>query len=358
MPVKNHYLNTKGRLLSHSGRVLLLICLFTVISNVVSAGKTGKFEKALWCNKGNFVINHVYKADSVLNRYEKLGITLLFYSAGSLPYFDWNFLDSLIIECHKNNIELHPYIVPGHKSALIGSIAKEHPGWLVQNLQGEKPGNFNLANPEVRKFIVESITPFLRHNIDGFHLDYIRFDLHQSFSYDSLTCETFKNQYGTSPLSLDKDTGDPLWCQWLDWNAEMVTSLVKDIKTTIQKSGKQIPLSAAVFPDPRASKYEVGQDWETWVKTGILDIACPMVYIGNSEVYKKDVTNAIKICKGKAKVIVGIWLGHRYHRDVDTDTMAEHILVAKKEGAGGISFWSASSFTEEYQNKFQTIMLK
>jgi hypothetical protein len=238
MPIKNDYPNMKSQLLSRSGKILLLICLLTAISSALSAGNTGKFEKALWCNKGVFVINHFYKADSVLIQYEKLGITMLFYSAGSLPYSDWNFLDSLINDCHKHNIQIHPYIVPGHKSAIDSNVISKHPGWLVQGMVGEKTLSPNLANPEVHQFIVESIAPFLQHNIDGFHLDYIRFDLHQGFSYDSLTCETFKNQYGTSPLSLDKDTGDPLWCQWLDWNSEMVTSLVKDIKTTIQKSGK------------------------------------------------------------------------------------------------------------------------
>jgi uncharacterized lipoprotein YddW (UPF0748 family) len=271
----------KSRIISRFGRLLLLICLFIVICSILSAAKVRKFEKALWCHKGVFVIKHVYKADSILNQFEKLGITMLFFHSGTLPYSDWNFLDSLINDCHKHNIQIHPYIVPGHKSAISSNITNMHPEWLVQGMNGEKTLNPNLANPEVRQFIVESVSPFLQHNIDGFHLDYIRFDLHQGFSYDSLTCERFKNKYGTSPLKLDKDTGDPLWCEWLEWNTSMVTSLVKDLKTMISNSGKQIPLSAAVFPDPRASKYEVGQDWETWVKNGLLDIVCPMVYIGN-----------------------------------------------------------------------------
>jgi len=317
-----------------------------------------KFEKALWCHKGVFVNKNDYKADSVLNKYEKLGITTLFYSVGALPYSDWNFLDSLIVECHKHKIQIHPYIVPGHKTAIINSVVKEHPEWLILNMQGEKSGHFNLANPEFRRFIVESSSAFLKHNIDGFHLDYIRFDLHQAFSYDSLTCEVFKKKYGTSPLKLDKDTGDPLFCEWIDWNAGMVTALVMDLKMMIIKSGKKIPLSAAVFPDPHASKYEVGQDWETWVKKGYLDIFCPMIYLGNSEVFKKDIIKALEISRGKSKVIVGIWLGHRYHRDVDPETMAEHIIIAKKAGAGGISFWSAPLFTKEYQVKFTNLNLK
>ncbi len=348
--------NMNNHSIDSIGRKFLIICILTLISGVLSAQKVLQFEKALWCNKRDIVIHHSYKADSVLNHFAKLGITTLFYSVGNLPYSDWNFLDSLIIECHKHNIQIHPYIVAGQRINRNNRIIKEHTDWLVRGMQGEMTSNLNLANPEVRKFIVESSAPFMKHNIDGFHLDYIRFDLHQNFSYDSITCETFKNEYGTSPLKLDKDTGDPLWCEWIYWNAAKVTSLVSDLKMMIIKSGKQIPLSAAVFPDSRASKYEVGQDWESWVKEGILDIVCPMIYIGNSEVFRKYVVDTLNISKGKTKVIIGIWLGHRYHRDVDPETMVEHVLISRKEGADGISFWAASLFTEEYQEQFQKLI--
>lgn len=339
-------------------RKLLLIGLLTAVCNITTAGNKSEFLKALWCHKGGFVIKNIYKADSVLNSYEKMGINLLFFGVGSLPYTDWNFLDSLIADCHKHKIQLHPYITPGHRSGVKSSITENHSEWLVRNMQGELMRNINLANPEACKFILESASQFLEHDIDGLHLDYIRFDLHQSFSYDELTCRMFKEEYGTSPLDLDKDTGDPLWCVWLDWNANKVTSLVSDFKAMIARSGRIIPLSAAVFPDPSASRYEVGQDWEQMVQKGLLDIVSPMVYVDNSEVFRKDVKNAMRICKRKAAVIVGIWLGPRYHRDVDVPGMVDHINIAIEEKANGISFWSASSFTKEYQEEFVKVFSK
>lgn len=328
----------------------IFLLAFTCVS--LTAQQPEKFTKALWCGKGNFVIKKAYRADSVLNSWKQLGISKLFYGVGSFPYSGWTFLDSVINDCHKYKIEFHPYIIAGYKNNINNPVVKEHPGWLVVNSKGEKLTNLNLANAEVRKFITESSAKFLEHNIDGFHLDYIRFDLHQNFSYDSLTCKDFEQEFGTSPLNLDMDTGDPLWCKWIDWNADKVTLLVSDIRKMIIRSGKNIPLSAAVFPDPRASRYEVGQDWERWVNEGLIDIACPMIYLDNSVVFTEDVRNALEICKGKAQVIVGIWLGHRYHRDVDEDTMKEHVMISWKENADGISFWSASSFNKEYQKKF------
>ncbi len=341
-----------------SFRRILLTFMLAALCGIAAAGGKPGFVKALWCHKGGFVIKNTYKADSVLSSYEKLGINLLFFGAGALPYSDWNFLDSLIADCHKHNIQLHPYIMPGQRSGAKTSITDSHPEWLVKNMNGELTRNINLAHPEARKFLLESAAQFLDHDIDGLHLDYIRFDLHQSFSYDDLTCRMFRDEYGTSPLDLDKDTGDPLWCVWLDWNAGKVTSLVREFRSMIARSGRKIPLSAAVFPDPSASRYEVGQDWEQMVKEGLLDIVSPMVYIDNSEVFRKDVENAKRICRRKARVIVGIWLGPRYHRDVDVAGMVDHIKIALEEKASGISFWSASSFTKEYQEAFAGLFSK
>lgn len=341
-----------------ASKSLLVACLLTTLCGITLAESKPVFFKALWCHKGGFVIKNNYKADSVLNSYKKLGINLLFYGVGALPYSDWNFLDSLIKDCHEHNIQLHPYIMPGQRSGVKSTITDNHPEWLVRNMKGELSRNLNLAHPEARRFILESAAQFLEHDIDGLHLDYIRFDLHQSFSYDDLTCEMFKDEYGTSPLDLDKDTGDPLWCVWLDWNANKVTSLVSEFKSMIDRSGRKIPLSAAVFPDPSASRYEVGQDWEQMVKKGLLDIVSPMVYVDNSEVFRKDIANAMRICRGKASVIVGIWLGPRYHRDVDVAGMVDHIKIAIDEKASGISFWSASSFTKEYQEAFVRVFSK
>lgn len=334
---------------------LLILMILALSVNSGYSQQPEKFVKALWCGKGNFLIKKNYKADSVLNSWNRLGISKLFYGVGSFPYNDWTFLDSVLNDCHRYNIELHPYIIAGYKNNPANPVLKAHPEWLVMNMEGERLTNLNLANAEVRKFITESSARFLEHDIDGLHLDYIRFDLHQNFSYDPLTCRDFENEFGTSPLKLDKDTGDPLWCKWLDWNAEKVTSLVRDIRKMILDSGRKIPLSAAVFPDPRASRYEVGQDWEKWVKEGLLDMACPMIYLDNSVVFTEDVRNALEICRGKASVIVGIWLGHRYHRDVDEDTMKEHVMISWKENADGVSFWSASSFTAGYQKKFMEL---
>ena len=267
-------------------RILLLTMLMCLLMIPVNGRRANQFRKALWVWKELLSEPNGRVSTTVLDSYVAADISVLFLSC-EIPYNDWGFFDSLISECHKRNIQLHPYIKPGGQNRRNSILVTSHPEWLVTELNGEKRTNLNLANPEVRHYIVTLAESMLKHDIDGLHLDYIRFDLYQNFSYDSLTCTIFKQKYHHSPMELDKDCGDPLWCEWIKWNANQVTELVREIRSAIVRSGKKIPLSAAVFPDPDVSRIMIGQDWEAWVQEGLLDLVCPMLYIDNSEVFQR-----------------------------------------------------------------------
>ncbi len=330
-------------------RLLPAVLLITLSSTILAGRDAAKrFDKGLWIWKGLVCDQEGYISDTVLNGYKKAGINVLFFSCG-LPYDDWDFLDRLAAECHKRNIEFHPFISPGGSNNPSGPLLTLHAEWAVTDLDGKKRTNLNLADRDVKDFILKQVSEFAGHNIDGLHLDYIRFDLNQNFSYDSLTCNAFSREFGVSPLDLDKDCGDPLWCKWIRWNTDHVTVLVREIRTVLKAKNKDLTLSAAVFPDPGVAKVMIGQDWEAWIREGLLDLVCPMLYIENDDVFNDDLQRALQIAGKKTRVYAGIWLGNRYHRDVDPDTMLDHCLTALNNKADGVSFWSGGSFTEEYR---------
>lgn len=327
----------------------LLAILVITLSSTSLAGRDAakRFDKGLWIWKELVCDQQGNVSDTVLNGYKKAGINVLFLNCG-LPYDDWEFLDRLLSECHRLDIELHPYISPGGSNNPSGALLTLHPEWSVTDIDGRKRTNLNLADREVKDFIIRQVSEFAGHNIDGLHLDYIRFDLNQNFSYDSRTCSAFRQEFGVSPLELDKDCGDPLWCKWIRWNADHVTGLVREIRTALKTGNSRLILSAAVFPDPGVAEVMIGQDWEVWVREGLLDLVCPMLYIENNNVFTEDLLRALQIAGNRTRVYAGIWLGNRYHRDVDPEIMLEHCLTALKNKADGVSFWSGSSFTDEY----------
>ena len=61
---------------------------------------------------------------------------------------------------------------------LEGKI-KKHPEWLIRGIKGEMYPNLNIANPDARKYLVKKVSKALKYDIDGIHLDYIRFPVNQ-----------------------------------------------------------------------------------------------------------------------------------------------------------------------------------
>ena len=47
----------------------------------------------------------------------------------------------------------------------------------------------------------------------------------------------------------------------------------------IKNVRKDIELSAAVFPSWPSCRKTLGQDWVSWVKSGVVDFVCPMSYV-------------------------------------------------------------------------------
>ena len=297
--------------------------------------------------------------EDVLDQYTTIGINYIacFYDLSGEPR-DWDFLEVMIEKAHHRNIQVHPIIHPGYRVKLEGEIM-EHPEWLIRGKKGEIYPNLNLANPEARKYILKNISNVIKnYDVDGIRLDYIRFQLKQGFSYDKATCEAFKKEYGESPLEINnQDVGSIIWCKWIEWNTEQVTTLVKDVKELIIKSGKDIQLSVDVFPGREAAKIEIAQDWGRWAEEGIVDVICPMIYTNNLEVFRESVKDAVTTANGQCLVFPSIGVKSSHNTNTP-DGVAESVKISREEGADGVYFFSGYSLTGEFINKLKLSTFK
>jgi len=130
-----------------------------------------------------------------------------------------------------------------------------------------------------------------RYGVDGLHFDYIR------YSDDS----NLNNQpWGYHPVSvaryqqLKKRSGIPLPTDplWLQWRRDQVTALLRKVYLNAWALKPQVRISAALItygntaPGSGATDFatqseayqRVLQDWNGWLKEGILDLAMPMTY--------------------------------------------------------------------------------
>ncbi|GIV09795.1 MAG: hypothetical protein KatS3mg019_1886 [Fimbriimonadales bacterium] len=121
-----------------------------------------------------------------------------------------------------------------------------------------------------------------RYDIDGIHFDYIRYT-GERWGYNPVSLERFNRRYGRAGKP---EPADPLWKQW---RRDQVSAVVRKIYAQATTLKPNLKVSAALItwgdgPQNtddwvnRSAYRAVFQDWQGWLKEGILDMAIPMVY--------------------------------------------------------------------------------
>lgn len=121
-----------------------------------------------------------------------------------------------------------------------------------------------------------------RYEIDGIHFDYIRYT-GERWGYNPVSVARFNRRYGRTGKP---EPTDPLWKQW---RRDQVTAVVRKIYAQATTLKPHLKVSAALItwgdgPQNtedwvnRSAYRAVFQDWQGWLKEGILDMAIPMVY--------------------------------------------------------------------------------
>ena len=136
------------------------------------------------------------------------------------------------------------------------------------------------SNPENRKLEKEAMLEAVRrYDIAGIQFDYMRFP-----NGNYCFCDHCKAQFqqdtkiAVAHWPEDVQEGGPYVEQWQQWRRDLITSLAGEISEQCHKIKPGIFVSLAAWPDLNAARNEVGQDWTSWVKDGMLDFVCPMDY--------------------------------------------------------------------------------
>ncbi len=142
----------------------------------------------------------------------------------------------------------------------------------------------DLGHPDAAAYTAEVLLHLVRaYDIDGIHLDRIRYPEapRGDVGYNETSVARFQARYGRPPHAKD-----PLWN---DWRREQVTSFVRRLTLGAKAIRPSITISAALIAwggGPGASggfantdSYRVAfQDWDAWLREGIIDLASPMLY--------------------------------------------------------------------------------
>ena len=220
--------------------------------------------------------------------------------------------------------------------------------WSKGN-RGELEGVYTgPANPRVREHIYRIWMDVLKgYPVDGLHFDYVRF-ASPDFDYSRTSLQNF-HKWLEPQLSSDERRQlkqslklNPLAApeafsvKFADFQRAQVTALVARIYRAIKKRRPEVIVSAAVFANDENAFTRRFQDWRHWLQLGILDVACPMAYSTDTEVFRKQ----IEVATGTAHTAGrSVWAGIGAYR-IPVDSTVEKINVARSVGADGIVLFS------------------
>ncbi len=248
------------------------------------------------------------------------------------------------------NINIHAWInmyiiwsskiPPADKNHLINR--KEQ--WLDHSFKNQTHIHSNKflspIHPNVNLYLLSVIDELIKnYNINGIHLDYIRFkDNHYG-----------NNKFGQNYFSIDQNNKN-----WDKFKRDRVSNLVKSISILIKNKKNNIIFSAAVKPNLLEAKNRFSQEWGSWLKNNIIDLVFPMNYYNEIDLFNRDLNlmrNRIPEILHE-KIIIGIGCYNQSNEDV-----IDKVVLVQLRNMGGVSFFSYDNHKKDL-NWFKPIKNK
>jgi uncharacterized lipoprotein YddW (UPF0748 family) len=223
-----------------------------------------------------------------------------------------------IDEAHRQGVRVHAWInvMPlwrGKTPPIDQSHSfYTHPEWRLSDETGKPQplgDGYVVVNPvldSVQDHIVAVVGDIAeRYNIDGIHLDYIRFltdELGKEKLYpgDAQSLSLYARMVG------DRATiGQLNRTKYRAWIRDRITTLVKRIGRESLDGHTEIRYSAAVWRRPDLAKDQYLQDAQRWVNEGMVDEIMPMIYTEKDTQFEDDLEAWYSVVDRK-RVLAGI----------------------------------------------------
>ncbi len=215
-------------------------------------------------------------------------------------------LERVIIEAHRNGIEVFPWFEMGFSPSYSqngGHILQRFPTWALENNAGElvvKNGFdwMSAINPEVQEFIISLVTEI----VDNYDVDGIEFSdripaMPVEGGYDLVTRSIYQNEHnGNNPPNNYRNP------DWMRWRADKLSEFNSHTRDSIKIRAPHVIFSSSpsVYP---WSYQEYLQDSKTWVEQDIVDNIIPQVYRYNYSDYFYELNQSLSfIPSGKRDI--------------------------------------------------------
>ena len=257
--------------------------------------------------------------------------------SGKTPLYDP--LAFAIDECHKRNMECHAWVVafPICKVAIAKQLGKRALP-AIQPKLCQRCGDQWMMDPGVPQTatylanICKEIAT--KYNVDGIHLDYIRYPEKGIPFNDNLTYKLYGN-------GIDKTT----------WRKSNIDRCVRCIHDSIKKVRPWIKLSCSpIGKYADLSRYSsfgwnardaVSQNAQLWLKKGWMDMLFPMMYFDNNHFYPFLADWKENDCNRPIVPGLGIYFLNTHEKNWPLITIQRQLNVIRANRLGGYAFFRA-----------------
>lgn len=238
-------------------------------------------------------------------------------------------------------------------------VVLAHPDWIHVRADGRSLLDLSRAeiegmgaegvflspgNPEVRERLRAVVRELVgQYDIDGVHLDYIRYPS-MEVGYDVASRTEFMRRYGVDPLDIERADREivrlygeaglrDLQSLWIAWRSSSVTESVASVLSDLREIRPSLKLSAAVIADVTTATTRYGQNWPSWLESGLLDFAVPMCYSASTSFVRRQV-NRIRGLVGDGTFYPGLAIYNQ-----SPTRVVEKVRALRELGVGGFSFF-------------------
>ena len=253
-------------------------------------------------------------------------------------------LQFAIEEAHRRGMELHAWVVtiPSFKTAVAKKIGKksllsQHPSMLRKH---QDTYYLDPGLPETADYLSRICQEIVkRYDVDGLHFDYIRYPEGATAFPDGTT---FKKYGG----KMKKD----------DWRRENITRIVRRIHADVKALKPWVRLSCSPVGKYRdvsrfsargwAAYTTVHQDAQGWLRDGIMDMLCPMMYFEGDHFYPFAADWQEQSCGRTIAPGLGIYFLHPKERDWERGVVQRELCYLRQQGLQGQAYFRSKFLTD------------
>ena len=315
--------------------------IYTIATNLVpslavASGGTGNGEQGtgnnrqtLSCLAGKACAAWVNTAELPVDSFERLrdlGLDALFMhwqtanehkrpfpeSAPGAKRYD---IEDLAASGRKAGLKIHAWAT----CFTLDGVSEEERAKLAREkrLSASNPLWLDPTLPKNHDLVVARLAEMAKRGVDGVHIDYAR---------------------TSDDVSQSPET------------TAAITEFVRKASKAVRAANSNIVFTAAVFPTPESAARR-NQDWPTWVREGLVDYVCPMIYTESPAEFRAQLDSCLAVAPAD-RILPGIGTGAD-ESQTDAPTAADEVAEVVRSKCRGVAFFTLNDSLLEILEAFR-----